>query len=235
MAFAFSCMVSLIPDKRYYNSKLYEAIRHNLSSLQAERMKQNNTFALAIEKAKVKVIALDTKSIYESLADAARQLGLANGACISDVVNGKKRSAAGLHFQRYSEYLNDEYPKCYLYEELNNLKLGKGMKGKVGELSPFSKKVICLDTSKIYNSIQAAQKTINKGSISLSCRRREKGLFQRAGGFFWSYYDESKSENYWRELLIRSQEFVSNNRSLGAKKRVKDILHIHKMRQYYEA
>jgi len=65
-----------------------------------------------------------------------------------------------------------------------------------------SKKVICLNSSKIYESITEAAKDIgtSQGNISMVC----KGLRKHAKGMKFSYYDEDKTKN---EIIEKQNAF----------------------------
>lgn len=56
----------------------------------------------------------------------------------------------------------------------------------LSDTSPKNKKVICIETGEIFNSISKAAKSINKcaETISSVCR----GKSETAGGYHWAYY-----------------------------------------------
>ena len=55
----------------------------------------------------------------------------------------------------------------------------------------LSKKVICVETGIVYNSITEAAKTINYNYHIIDCC---KGKRQTAGGYHWRYYDQKEEE-----------------------------------------
>ena len=60
-------------------------------------------------------------------------------------------------------------------------------KNKKGIMIPWNrKKVICIDTNEIFNSIAEAEKVKNVHNISLCC----SGKYKTAGGYHWRYYEE---------------------------------------------
>ena len=61
--------------------------------------------------------------------------------------------------------------------------------GKTGDLHPKSKKVICIETGIMYNSMVDAEKItgIKRENISHCCRGKSK----TAGGYHWQYYNPS--------------------------------------------
>lgn len=61
------------------------------------------------------------------------------------------------------------------------------MKGKFINRKDLSKKVLCVETGKIFESIMEAERKtgINNGNIGKACR----GIFKSAGGFHWQFVD----------------------------------------------
>lgn len=58
------------------------------------------------------------------------------------------------------------------------------------------KKIICLETSQIFDSLNKAQEWILKGNISQCCR----GITKTAGGYHWMYYED------WLKLQENKRE-----------------------------
>ena len=54
-----------------------------------------------------------------------------------------------------------------------------------------SKKVICIETGIIYNSIEEAKRKTNVLAIGEVCRKNRK----TAGGYHWKYYELDKQES----------------------------------------
>ena len=59
-------------------------------------------------------------------------------------------------------------------------------KGKHITICKNMKKVICIETGEIFNSMAEAQKTKKVNNISLCC----SGKYKTAGGYHWRYYEE---------------------------------------------
>ena len=59
-------------------------------------------------------------------------------------------------------------------------------KGKKGIPAPNRKKVICIETNEIFNSIAEAEKIKNVHNISSCC----SGKYKTIGGYHWRYYEE---------------------------------------------
>ena len=92
-----------------------------------------------------------------------------------------------------------------------------------GHFNGNASKIINLNTLEIFDCIKYAKQTIKKGSISKSCQNCQKGNYERAGGYFWIYYDETKSLDYYKELAEIAKNKVhvnlSNNCKVGLKNR----------------
>jgi hypothetical protein len=55
-----------------------------------------------------------------------------------------------------------------------------------GGKNPHAKKVICIETGQVFDTVKEAQEWLGKGNISKCLRGRTK----TAGGYTWMYYDE---------------------------------------------
>lgn len=78
-------------------------------------------------------------------------------------------------------------------KQLNCLK--KGWK----ESEKRKRKVICLETLKVYDSIVEAK--TDTGATNISSCLATKGVYKKSGGYHWSYYDSSKDDEYYNTLL----------------------------------
>lgn len=118
-----------------------------------------------------KIICLDTGKIYDTLGEASIDLQI-NKNHISSVCSGVRKSVGGYQFVYYS---NDPNWKCPKLIDLNTPRIG----------SSASRRIICLDTGKIYPSmIKASQELgVCKANISQVCR----GIAKTAGGYCFRY------------------------------------------------
>lgn len=112
------------------------------------------------------VICAENGKIYVSLRQASEDTGISRSS-ISDCCNGKRESVKGFHFK----YLNK-----------NNKINYNGQK----------KKVVCLETNKIYESLSEAGRDlkIDKNSIWKCCQKN----YKMARGFHFKYYDEEENK-----------------------------------------
>lgn len=116
-----------------------------------------------------KVICIDTGIIYDSAEQASIDVGIDKRA-ISACCSGRSKTSGGM---QWSYYNPDE---VYIKKEIINKDSGKP-----------KKKVLCIETNIIYNSISDANKAtgIHFKNISAVCR----GKRAKAGGFTWKFIE----------------------------------------------
>lgn len=82
--------------------------------------------------------------------------------------------------------------------------LSEETKRKIGERelganNPMARKVICLETMKVYDTLTQAQKETGATKISDCCRHTKK--HKSSNGLHWEYYDEYLSEQDYKDIL----------------------------------
>lgn len=82
--------------------------------------------------------------------------------------------------------------------------LSEETKRKIGEQelganNPRARRVICLETMKVYDTITQAQKETGATKISDCCRHASK--HKSSNGLHWEYYDEQLSEQDYKDIL----------------------------------
>ena len=82
--------------------------------------------------------------------------------------------------------------------------LSEETKRKIGERqlganNTMARKVICLETMKVYDTLMQAQKETGATKISDCCRHTKK--HKSSGGLHWEYYDEHLSEQDYKDIL----------------------------------
>lgn len=135
-----------------------------------------------ILQSKRKVICIETQQRYRSCAEAKRMFKIHS---VSEVCNGKQCTAGGFHWAWLDEY------------ELGINPIRESGCGN------NKRKVICLDTNIIYNSIEDAK--IKTGAKGLLRACNGKGMF--AGGYRWAYYDDYLSGEYINKQKTKNDKF----------------------------
>lgn len=69
----------------------------------------------------------------------------------------------------------------------------------LGANNPMARKVICLETMKVYDTLTQAQKETGATKISDCCRHTKK--HKSSGGLHWEYYDKYLSEQDYKDIL----------------------------------
>ena len=114
-----------------------------------------------------KVICLETGKIYKSITDASKLTNICRGdigkCCLHQI-----KTANGYHWQYYKDELNLEENRKHLIDKIG---YGRG------------KKIICVETGKIYNSIKDASLDINIDNSYIG--KAVKGIRETAGGYHW--------------------------------------------------
>ena len=115
-----------------------------------------------------KVVCLETSEIFNSITEASKKFQISYSSIVSCCTN-RIYCANGFHWK----YLED-------YEKLS--------KKEIDEIIKVSrcKKIICLDTMEIFDSIADAQRKYNVNTISLCCR----GKINSVNGLHWKYLED---------------------------------------------
>lgn len=111
------------------------------------------------------IICLDTGEIFESAIEAAKHFNILPST-ICSVCRGKVIRSGGMKFEYLDQPLSEENRR----RERNN---------------PNAKKIRCIDTGEIFNSILVASKAFNisTSSISFACNSERKS----GGGYHWEF------------------------------------------------
>lgn len=132
------------------------------------------------------IVLTNTGEVFESAGKAAKKYNLSQGS-ISSCCSGKIKSAGKLPNGEYSVWVyEDEYDKNKDYSFHRHL----------GSHNPRAKKVICLTTGEVFETMREAGEKYNisgKGSkISLACtgKRKHVGKLQDGTPLKWAYYED---------------------------------------------
>lgn len=160
---AFVIMNTTNTNKKYKNSLLYEKAR-----LAAKNIK----VGYKCPKLYKKIVCLETGMVFASVREAAKTLNI-RLSCISNCLHGRHETAGGCHWDFYRE------DGKYVFPEKKNRTNKK-----------LRKKVICINTQTIYNSIKEAAKSNNLDASNISDCVRGKQNYVK--GFSFSYYEEGR-------------------------------------------
>lgn len=134
---------------------------------------------------KTKVICTTTGEIFDSVLDGARHYGIKSENGICYCCSYKRNTCGGLSWM----YLDE-----YEYMIYNNLTVEDMKKRYVPK--NVTKKVMCLDTKRVFNSIVEANKYagigIYSGKISTACQNKKYRVGKDKNGnpLHWMYYEE---------------------------------------------
>lgn len=123
---------------------------------------------------RVKIVCLNTREVFESIEEAGRKYNLPNANIHKNLqlkINscGKNDKGEPLVWRYYKDYLN--MSKEEISQILEKVKiLNKGGN------NPSAKKVICLDTLEVFNSMREAEikYDIYKGGVCESCKNNKR-------------------------------------------------------------
>lgn len=162
------------------------------------------------------VQCIETGQVFNSIAEAGRTLQI-DASSIGKVCRGKLAKVKGLTFKYYNkethiEEIKQENPikEIPVEEELTVTELLNQITQPVEEVKENPvfeenniKRVLCIETGKIFNTLGEAAKTMNisKSSIGKVCR----GVNKSAGGYTFKYITEKTNEEWFGEYLKDSK------------------------------
>ena len=133
-----------------------------------------------INKYNKPVVCIDTGIVYKSAKEIERKLGISH-ASISNVCNKKQKTAGGYHW----EFVNSSDINSIKVSEETKIKIKESKKGKKYKKSKRKdrKKVHCIETGIVYESIYEAMSVTGIRKISEVCN----GQHKTAGGYHWEF------------------------------------------------
>lgn len=122
-----------------------------------------------------RVVCIETGIIYNNMVEAAKSINVKR-SCISSVCRGKQRTSGGYHWAYYDDYIKD--PDKYNKLKHNNC----------NKPNNKPKRVLCVETNVIYNSITEAANSVGvyRTNVGGACRGEQK----TAGGYHWKYIND---------------------------------------------
>lgn len=165
----------------------------------------NNGFNLTIGGESgntTKIVCINTGIVYNSITEVENLFNLPNSNIVK-CCKGKRRycgtdkNGIGLVWRYYKEGMDLKYSEEKILEIVEKT-----------IITIDSRKVICLNTKEIFNSVTEAEKKHNAFNIIRSCDGRYSYAGTLNGEYLqWQYYDEY----LLKERLLLSNEEIENN------------------------
>lgn len=157
-----------------------EEFKKRLSEAHLGKPKGESMKSKLSERSSIAVVCVETGIVYKSATLAGKELGIDNST-ISKCCRGDNKEAGGFHWMFADEYTEDNANE--ILEKTRNNQY---------------RQVICVDTRKVYDTIQnaALDVGVSGSEISACCR----GVIMSAGQKRWLYL-EDVSEEKIQELL----------------------------------
>lgn len=174
----------VLREKYNTDPQYRETIKNNLSKVKNRtHYGEKNSFYGKTHSNEMKekfltrrVRCIETGELFNSINDACNKYNIRRTG-ITACCSGKQHLCGGFHW----EYVDKE------------MKVVKNFnKNKENQKEAVSKKVICIETGKIFNSAKEAGDSVGlyNGSAIIACCR---GRFQTSKGFHWMYLDDYRS------------------------------------------
>ena len=142
----------------------------------------------SVSSLKKKIFCYQNNKIYLSATDAAEELGITvRAVCRCAKKDGDLISTHGYNFC----YLEDWYEGWTPRKSIQGKhKFSEEQKSLMRKNNKNSKKVKCIDTGKVYRSLNEASRETGISSELISKVAAHKKNHNRAGGFRWEYIEE---------------------------------------------
>lgn len=139
-----------------------------------------------------KVICVTTQEVFNTMTEAGKAHSIKNVSHISKVCIGEQHSCGKLQdgtplvWMYYDEYLESS-------KDIIEEKIYKSTTANSGKNNPKSKKVICITTKEVFETITEGSKkyNISRQTLTDCCRHRRESAGNINGiKLVWMYYDE---------------------------------------------
>ena len=171
-------------DSRYGYNKKEGGDRDCLYSKES-RLKMSNKAKERPPNRQKPVINLVTLEVYPSAAEAQR----VSKSYIKEALR-KGVPVKGYFWDYY--YKDKVYSKVPLYKK---------------DISSSCRKIVCLETGEVFESISSAKKSLTKGDLHKALNKRSL-----CGGFHWAYYDEKT--DYKKNIFYGKNRIMKDTRVL---------------------
>jgi hypothetical protein len=209
------------------------------TSEQTQRMRDSFTPERREESRKrgkkngIPVECLNTSTVFENASEAARLLGVSQGN-LTSVCTGHRDNVRGLRFRKREDLRGTDVSsegqsfakeKQVMREFTSSLpgrrreRFLKVQKRHRGADAGRARRVIRLDDLTVFDCIEDADKSIERGSVSKSCQMNKKEDYQRAGGFFWAYFEFNVPLEEYSKTFEAAEKKVHDSLSSSRKRR----------------
>lgn len=141
------------------------------ASLSGRKKSEEHRIKIIAALKRKPIICIETGIKYESASEAARQTGIKREN-IKTALNGERLSAGGYH-----------------WAEINNVEKIKDLTSLNGKCKAAKKKVICVETGVIYESIASAARSVGVASGSAISNAITK--HNKCKGYHWEYLEKN--------------------------------------------
>lgn len=153
-------------EKETYYIQKYNSIKNGYNILEQGQKSSPYCFQ------GVKIYCIENQTFYESMSEAARQLGFSSSGDIEKVIRGERNGCHNFHFLKA--------------EDVNLENIKKTLQKRTGKF----RKVYCIETQQVFNSLQDAAKFCERSvqSVMLNCQGKRK----KCGKYHFQYFEESE-------------------------------------------
>lgn len=176
------------------NKKINERTKKKNSKLIKEKWKEEEYYKKQLKNNMVQVICINTGEIYNSLTSAAKNLKV-SASTIKLACEGKRNSVGGQKYGKPMQVAYYEKRKKYELKKIKNINRPK--------------KIICVNTKEVFNSMNKAANKYKKygcsqSKISMCCngKREHNGKLENGDFIKWMFlkgYDSDKKYKFTKK------------------------------------
>lgn len=169
------------------------------------------------------IICLNTKQIFNTCLEAKEWCGTHPSGYLNSTKRNKHCGNHPVTGEKLAWMYLDEYEKS-TEDEINN-KLNRALNGRKGEASSSARKVVCLNSKLVFNTMNEAKEYYKLTGVSgiCSCCKNGKSCYgedvKTHEKLYWMYYEEYvKLDNIDDELQRRRNETLENSQRMNGSK-----------------
>jgi group I intron endonuclease len=168
------------------NKTINNATKNQISNTVKDLWSEDKYYEKQLNNNLIQVICINTGKIYNSLTAAAKDLKVSINS-IKLACEGKRNSVGGQKYGKPMQVAYYEENKDYKLKKIKNIKRAK--------------KIICVNTKEIFNSMHKAAKKYNKygcsqSKISMCCngKREHNGRLENGEFIKWLFLEDYNSQ-----------------------------------------